>query len=102
MEDEIEEDPKLKQISNQLVQLICEAISSSSTEGKIWVPLEKIRDYVDTYFEGNSKDIDRLFVPTLRMIVKQELIVRKANTFCFMSAETNTNATENAKKTKRS
>lgn len=88
MENIFLEDPKLKQVSEQLIQLICEAISSSSTEEKIWVPLEKIRNYVDTYYEGSSKDIDKSFVPTLRMLVNQELIIRKANTFCFMSAET--------------
>ena len=88
MENDQDEDPMLKQNSDQLIQLICEAISSSSTEDKIWVPLEKIREYVESYYEGNLRNIEKSLIPTLRILVTQELIIRRANTFCFMSAET--------------
>lgn len=101
MENEIDNDPKEKEDSNQLVLLICEAISSSSTEDKIWVPLDKIREYIDIYYEGNFKDIEKDIIPTLRMLVEQELIIRKANTFCFMSAETYQLQNDNRKKSKK-
>ena len=99
MENEINQNnAKSLQITNQLVQLIAEAISSSSTEDKMWVPLEKIKKYVESYYDGNPKDIAKFLVPTLRNLVVQELIIRKANTFCFMSSEAFQHSTLKEKK----
>jgi hypothetical protein len=72
----------------QIRDTVCEAVAVTSSDDKRWITIHRIHKYFEDYSEIDRKKVERNLLTALKDLEKQQILVRKKNSFTFRAMET--------------
>jgi hypothetical protein len=95
-------DPSIP-VAARVREIICAAIAATATEENKWVGVRRIQKYFQNEGDIEATKIGQNLLPALKDLERQEILVRKGNSFTFLAMETaETPKNEKKKKWRRS